>query len=514
MKGRIVVILILGMFLFSALSSVVGVAETVNTKSSSSESSNSGNLYAVIMKGPSGGGQFYFWYTRDIWRHYTLLEDECGLTDSHIDLLFNTESSDPYEGFDEAWIDYKSNPSNLQTVLDQFKPGGSKALGSSDMLVFMWISHGGGGTIFETHGGNVHRNDFAGYIDGIQGTQVYIFQPCTSGGWITAVSGPNRIILASCKSNEGEGGWLGKLNKALRGEGDTDPEIGNQDGQVSFAEAWHYAARHVYERQGVHSQIDDNGDSVGHHYLNNGYDINDPSKDGYIAANTFLGEAKLTASAGGPYSQLPGEELQFQGSASGGEAPYSYSWDFGDGSSTSHQQNPTHTYSQLGEYTATLTVNDNLGDTATDQTTVYINNQVPDLDCIGELDWDEVEAGDTVEGFFDVQNIGDQGSSLDLEIIEWPEWGDWTFTPTELVDLKPDERPKTIAVSLVVPELNPEYSRTGEIKVVNKEDSTDFDIIEVGVNYAVRGRTKNRAVFPGLQTIIYKYFPNLQVFLR
>lgn len=40
-----------------------------------------------------------------------------------------------------------------------------------------------------------------------------------------------------------------------------------------------------------------------------------------------------------------------------GNTPYSYSWNFGDGS-TSTAANPTHTYTALGEYTATCTVTD------------------------------------------------------------------------------------------------------------------------------------------------------------
>ena len=52
-----------------------------------------------------------------------------------------------------------------------------------------------------------------------------------------------------------------------------------------------------------------------------------------------------------------GKKINFFGSAEGGVEPYSYSWDFGDGS-TSTEQNPTHTYNEAGTYTVTLTVTD------------------------------------------------------------------------------------------------------------------------------------------------------------
>ncbi len=50
-------------------------------------------------------------------------------------------------------------------------------------------------------------------------------------------------------------------------------------------------------------------------------------------------------------------------------SPYSYSWSFGDGA-TSTNQSPQHTYAANGTYTATLVVSDGLS-TATNATTVY-----------------------------------------------------------------------------------------------------------------------------------------------
>ena len=50
----------------------------------------------------------------------------------------------------------------------------------------------------------------------------------------------------------------------------------------------------------------------------------------------------------------------------------SYTWDFGDGSSTSILENPTHTFTAAGTFTVTLTATNSCGsDTATEDITVY-----------------------------------------------------------------------------------------------------------------------------------------------
>jgi len=90
----------------------------------------------------------------------------------------------------------------------------------------------------------------------------------------------------------------------------------------------------------------------------------------YLTVNVH---GPLSVEANGPYKGYTTLWVQFQGSASGGTAPYNYNWDFGDGQ-TSNEQNPQHIYIASGTYTATLTVTDNDGTTKTDTATVNVKH--------------------------------------------------------------------------------------------------------------------------------------------
>lgn len=85
-------------------------------------------------------------------------------------------------------------------------------------------------------------------------------------------------------------------------------------------------------------------------------------------------EQDFEADAGGDYEGLVGESIQFSGKAEHGIEPYTWLWDFGDGE-TSTEEDPIYAYSAVGDYTVTLTVTDDVGNTAYAETMAYITEE-------------------------------------------------------------------------------------------------------------------------------------------
>ncbi|MCF6458573.1 M43 family zinc metalloprotease [Pseudoalteromonas sp. MMG024] len=81
------------------------------------------------------------------------------------------------------------------------------------------------------------------------------------------------------------------------------------------------------------------------------------------------------AEANGAYSAQIGESVTLisNGSSDSDGTIVSFQWDLGDGNQATGET-VNHTYAQVGEYTVTLTVTDNDGNTASDTSTVTIND--------------------------------------------------------------------------------------------------------------------------------------------
>jgi PKD repeat protein len=96
----------------------------------------------------------------------------------------------------------------------------------------------------------------------------------------------------------------------------------------------------------------------------------------YVTIHVTTEDTTLTVNADGGnlggYETIVNEPIQLNGDAFGGNGDYTWHWNFGDQTGDSTLQNPIHTYTEPGTYTARLTVISD-GETATDtaQVTVY-----------------------------------------------------------------------------------------------------------------------------------------------
>jgi PKD repeat protein len=99
-----------------------------------------------------------------------------------------------------------------------------------------------------------------------------------------------------------------------------------------------------------------------------------------IVNNPPANQAPTVDAAANPVAGKPPLMVQFSaaGSDPDGDA-LTYAWEFGDGS-TSFVQNPTHTYTAAGTYTAKVTVTDARGLTASDTIVVTAGNRAPTVD--------------------------------------------------------------------------------------------------------------------------------------
>ncbi len=105
---------------------------------------------------------------------------------------------------------------------------------------------------------------------------------------------------------------------------------------------------------------------------------------------------------------------------------------------------------------------------------------ISNLNCEGTLNWSKVEPGSNLTGNFTVENIGHLRSKLNWEIKSFPEWGNWTFIPSNGYNLTPEDGKITVNVSVVAPDKkNSEFF--GEVTIFNKDNISDFCIIDVSL---------------------------------
>lgn len=127
---------------------------------------------------------------------------------------------------------------------------------------------------------------------------------------------------------------------------------------------------------------------------------------------------------------------------------------------------------------------------------------VPDLECDGALNWNNVPRGATVTGKINIGNVGEEGSELNWKIAEEPGWGTWTFTPSNGTELASGCW-ITISIEVVAPN-NPYRRFTGKIKVVNSEIPFS-EYCEMNVYLKT---LRHRAIYNSLFLWLFERFTN------
>jgi len=285
--------------------------------------------YAVLLEGTYYGyPSLYYEWLGSIQRMYWTLTVKHGFEEEDIYVLSSPRDFEEPPFWDPSIIDYPSTKADLEMVLTNLK----NIMTEDDLLVFCPLSFGTGDQ-FTTRYERVYLSELATWVNGTLGQLMFIFEQPWSNTFIDDLSKDNRIIGTSTNPHQPVEDWIQQFIMGLIGFADMDLEIGNQDGNVSFEEAHHYVARFVGIWRWSH--LDDNGDGVGHHYTDEGYNISDPSKDAYHAYRTFL-EGTTTSTPPeapdgpfGPTTGIPGFQLGFSVNGTDPESdPMVYGWDW------------------------------------------------------------------------------------------------------------------------------------------------------------------------------------------
>jgi hypothetical protein len=120
-----------------------------------------------------------------------------------------------------------------------------------------------------------------------------------------------------------------------------------------------------------------------------------------------------------------------------------------------------------------------------------------DLDCSGELRWENINPGETVNGEFTVSNIGEPGSMLNWEIEKHPTWGTWTIIPDSGTNLSMGNS-TTVLVSVVAP-LDKNKKFTGRVRIVNVDNLSDYCYVDSTLKTPLVKNSMNQQAFQFLQ---------------
>lgn len=102
------------------------------------------------------------------------------------------------------------------------------------------------------------------------------------------------------------------------------------------------------------------------------------------------------------------------------------------------------------------------------------------LKCSSNLHFGPLAPGQIVVDNINIENIGYPGTELGWEVVSWPNWGEWNFSPLSGKNLTPEQGSRAIIVSITAPYSIDRYD--GEVIIINLNDESDFEIVEASLS--------------------------------
>ncbi|MFW6122332.1 MAG: PKD domain-containing protein [Petrotogales bacterium] len=151
--------------------------------------------------------------------------------------------------------------------------------------------------------------------------------------------------------------------------------IWNEDNVGKFY-SWVWYDTNLGEPIDLSAYVDETDVKIGFQYYSaEGVDGRQYSIDDIVV---YGNSTPFWCSIGGPYYyHFDYQPIEFHGDAYGGEKPYRWQWDFGDGDTANTPYIPIHFYDELGTYNVSLIVKDNGELIAFNQTKVHIYTGPP-----------------------------------------------------------------------------------------------------------------------------------------
>jgi hypothetical protein len=257
-------------------------ATLVAVPAASPAAQSSGRARVLIVTGVAGDPQLADAFHKQATSLIDALRTRFGVPETDIVYLAETP------GRDAARIKGASTKENIERELTAL---GERSK-TGDVLFVMLIGHGSGedaATRFNVPGQDITAADFARVLDAVGGPTIAVVNATSaSGGFVSTLSGPNRVIATATKSGmeRNQTRFASYFVQAFAG----DVADADKDGRVSVLEGYEFARREVaraYEQGNhlltEHAQLDDNGDKKGTAAPDA------KSGDGALARRVFLG---------------------------------------------------------------------------------------------------------------------------------------------------------------------------------------------------------------------------------